>query len=105
MLCRVGDGDCGTTIAQGARAIQADCAKSYPLNNAAASMAAVAESVGLSMGGTSGAIYQMFFVALAGQTQCNIPGEVILTGLQSQCLCSSHNVGVLLWCTLTAAIT
>ena len=30
-------------------------------------MSAVAESVGHSMGGSSGALYQIFFVALAGQ--------------------------------------
>ncbi|KAL3151120.1 hypothetical protein ABBQ38_012986 [Trebouxia sp. C0009 RCD-2024] len=62
---RVGDGDCGTTLAQGARAIRADCCKRYPLNDAAATMNAVAGSVGHSMGGSSGALYQIFFVALA----------------------------------------
>ena len=65
-LCRVGDGDCGTTLAQGAKAIKAGCSKTYPLNDAAATMSAVAESVGHSMGGSSGALYQIFFVALAG---------------------------------------
>lgn len=64
---RVGDGDCGTTLAQGSKAIQADCSRKYPLNDAAACMSAVAESVGHSMGGSSGALYQIFFVALAGQ--------------------------------------
>lgn len=67
---RVGDGDCGTTLAQGAKAIQADCSNKYPLNDAAAAMSAVAESVGHSMGGSSGALYQIFFVALAGQGCC-----------------------------------
>ena len=62
----MGDGDCGTTLAQGAKAIKADCSKTYPLNDAAATMSAVAESVGHSMGGSSGALYQIFFVALAG---------------------------------------
>ncbi len=71
-MSRVGDGDCGTTLAQGARAIKADCCKRYPLNDAAATMNAVAESVGHSMGGSSGALYQIFFVALAGQSCCNL---------------------------------
>ena len=70
VACRVGDGDCGTTLAQGAKAIQADCRNKYPLNDAAAAMSAVAESVGHSMGGSSGALYQIFFVALAGQGCC-----------------------------------
>lgn len=63
---RVGDGDCGTTLAQGARAIVLACRTKYPLNDAAATMSAVAETVGRSMGGSSGALYQIFFVALAG---------------------------------------
>lgn len=66
-LCRVGDGDCGTTLAQGARGIKADCGRRYPLNDAAATMAAVAQTVGHSMGGSSGALYQIFFIALAGE--------------------------------------
>ena len=39
----------------------------YPLNDAAACISAVAESVGHSMGGSSGALYQILFVAMAGQ--------------------------------------
>lgn len=70
--CRVGDGDCGTTLAQGAKAIKADCGTKYPLNDAASTMAAVADSVGHSMGGSSGALYQIFFLALAG-TQLSSP--------------------------------
>ena len=65
-VCRVGDGDCGTTLAQGAKAIRADCRDKYPLNDAAGTMMAVAESVGHSMGGSSGALYQIFFLALSG---------------------------------------
>lgn len=64
---RVGDGDCGTTLAQGAKAIKADCGTKYPLNDAASTMAAVADSVGHSMGGSSGALYQIFFLALAAE--------------------------------------
>ena len=62
----MGDGDCGTTLAQGAKAIKADCGQHYPLNDAAATVTAVAESVGHSMGGSSGALYQIFLVAVAG---------------------------------------
>ena len=67
MCCRVGDGDCGSTLAEGARAIKADCARCYPLNDLAQSMEAVGQSVGNSMGGSSGALYQIYFVAIAGQ--------------------------------------
>ena len=63
----MGDGDCGTTLAQGAKAIKADCGKLYPLNDVAETMEAVAQSVGNSMGGSSGALYQIYFVAVAGQ--------------------------------------
>ena len=64
--CRVGDGDCGSTLAKGASAIQADCASCYPLNAAPACLAAIAESVRRSMGGTSGALYELLFAAAAG---------------------------------------
>ena len=69
MVCRVGDGDCGTTLAQGAQAIKADCSQQYPLNDAADCINALAVSVGDSMGGSSGALYQIYFVAIAGK-QC-----------------------------------
>lgn len=72
---RVGDGDCGTTLAQGARGIKADCGRRYPLNDAAATMAAVAQTVGHSMGGSSGALYQIFFIALAAALKEKQTGE------------------------------
>lgn len=71
VLLRVGDGDCGTTLAQGAKAIKADCEKQYPLNNVAQCINALASSVGNSMGGSSGALYQIYFVAIAGMTSYN----------------------------------
>ena len=67
MVCRVGDGDCGTTLAQGAQAIKADCGQQYPLNDVAECISALAVSVGNSMGGSSGALYQIYFVAIAGR--------------------------------------
>lgn len=64
--CRVGDGDCGSTLAKGASAVQTDCASWYPLNDAPACLAAIAQTVRCSMGGTSGALYDLLFAAVAG---------------------------------------
>ncbi len=54
-------------------------------------MAAVAESVGHSMGGSSGALYQIFFLALAGM-QLSSPEcqylAVLSEASQQSCMCS-----------------
>ncbi len=54
-------------------------------------MAAVADSVGHSMGGSSGALYQIFFLALAGMQQ-SLPEYQYLAVLseasQQSCTCS-----------------
>ena len=89
----MGDGDCGTTLAQGARAVQAGCAQGYPLNDAAATMEALAASIAHAMGGSSGALYQIFFIALAGElgvvTAWLFPGKGLEPGLA--CPALRHN--------------
>ncbi|KAK7364151.1 hypothetical protein VNO80_12588 [Phaseolus coccineus] len=59
---KVGDGDCGSTMYRGAKAILEDI-KNYPLNDAAETLGEIGSSIGRSMGGTSGIIYTIFFKA------------------------------------------
>lgn len=66
---QVGDGDCGDTIARAAAAIQAAATTTYPLNSPSETAAALAETVGHAVGGTSGALYGLFFTASARSLQ------------------------------------
>jgi triose/dihydroxyacetone kinase / FAD-AMP lyase (cyclizing) len=59
-----GDGDCGTTIKAGAQAIRAHVPW-LPLHDLSAGAAQLAAETGRSMGGTSGALYSIFFTAAA----------------------------------------
>ena len=58
-----GDGDCGATWKKGAEAILADL-DSYP-NELAALCRAISKTIGYSMGGSSGVLLSMFFLAAA----------------------------------------
>ena len=62
----VGDGDCGATLATGARGIEAAAAASLPLNAPAACLRGVAGAA-QGMGGTSGALYNIALTAAAGE--------------------------------------
>lgn len=57
-----GDGDCGITFKRGAKQVAASVT-SYPLNDDAATFGAIADSISASMGGTSGALLEIFFRA------------------------------------------
>lgn len=62
----VGDADCGSTLALGAAAMQEDMgAGRYPLDDPVALCAALGRSC-RAMGGSSGALYEIFFTAAAG---------------------------------------
>ncbi|CAL0332596.1 unnamed protein product [Lupinus luteus] len=63
---KVGDGDCGSTMYRGAKAILEDI-KNYPLNDAAETVSEIGLSIGRAMGGTSGIIYTIFFKAAYAQ--------------------------------------
>ncbi|GMH41702.1 hypothetical protein BSKO_09612 [Bryopsis sp. KO-2023] len=65
----VGDGDCGTTMKRGAEHIKKSVAENYPLNSPAGVARSLADSVNASMGGTSGALYSVFFLAAASVLQ------------------------------------
>ncbi|KAL4420321.1 hypothetical protein ABPG77_010226 [Micractinium sp. CCAP 211/92] len=61
---KVGDGDCGSTLAKGASAIQAALQSgALPLDNPASTALALASLAGRSMGGTSGAVYKILLTA------------------------------------------
>ena len=62
---RVGDGDCGTTAAIGARALltSTDALLSSPSNSPSRIALSIAEVLGKNIGGTSGAILKIFFSA------------------------------------------
>mmetsp|Transcript_17901 Transcript_17901/g.35349 ORF Transcript_17901/g.35349 Transcript_17901/m.35349 type:complete len:607 (+) Transcript_17901:51-1871(+) len=55
-----GDGDCGITFQRGAKAIL-EAAPKYPLSNPSKLCAAIADTISGSMGGTSGALLEIFF--------------------------------------------
>ena len=61
---KVGDGDCGTTHARGARALEEDVVY-MPLDEPSELAVAIGMTVRRSMGGTSGALYDIFFSAAA----------------------------------------
>ncbi|TKY44851.1 putative 3,4-dihydroxy-2-butanone kinase [Spatholobus suberectus] len=67
---KVGDGDCGSTMYRGAKAILEDI-KNYPLNEAAETVSEIGSSIGRSMGGTSGIIYTIFFKAAYSQLKAS----------------------------------
>lgn len=61
---RAGDGDTGSTVATGARAIEARLA-ALPLADPAATMQVIGETLGQAMGGSSGVLMSIFFTASA----------------------------------------
>jgi dihydroxyacetone kinase len=61
---RAGDGDTGSTVATGARAIEAVLPQ-LPLADRAATFAAIGETLGTAMGGSSGVLMSIFFTAAA----------------------------------------
>jgi len=69
----VGDGDCGITATRGAKAIIADSASRYPLDSPSGTALQLGLSVRRSMGGTSGALYDIFFHAAAAALKLHPP--------------------------------
>eukprot|EP00199_Chlamydomonas_sp_CCMP681_P000386 CAMPEP_0119101896 /NCGR_PEP_ID=MMETSP1180-20130426/807_1 /TAXON_ID=3052 ORGANISM="Chlamydomonas cf sp, Strain CCMP681" /NCGR_SAMPLE_ID=MMETSP1180 /ASSEMBLY_ACC=CAM_ASM_000741 /LENGTH=591 /DNA_ID=CAMNT_0007086077 /DNA_START=161 /DNA_END=1936 /DNA_ORIENTATION=+ len=71
---KVGDGDCGDTVSHGANAILAELGTTYPLNDVAGTVAALARSVRQAVGGTSGALYDVALTAAAASLRESLPG-------------------------------
>ncbi len=63
--CRIGDGDCGSTLRSGAEAVKAAVGASLPLNHAGGTLRGLAKTLRV-MGGTSGALYNIALTAAAG---------------------------------------
>ncbi|WFP63213.1 dihydroxyacetone kinase subunit DhaK [Mesorhizobium sp. WSM4904] len=61
---KAGDGDTGSTVATGARSVL-DRLDTLPLADRAATLAAIGDTLGTSMGGSSGVLLSIFFTAAA----------------------------------------
>ncbi|CAI9295470.1 unnamed protein product [Lactuca saligna] len=79
---KVGDGDCGSTMARGATAIQQDLKKYYPLNDAAETINEIGSSIRRVMGGTSGILYDIFCKAAYARLKLNSQSDAAITPLQ-----------------------
>ncbi|XP_076923396.1 putative 3,4-dihydroxy-2-butanone kinase [Bidens hawaiensis] len=77
---KVGDGDCGSTMARGATAIQEDLKKYYPFNDAAETINEIGSSVRRVMGGTSGILYDIF--CKAAYARLKLSNQSDITPLQ-----------------------
>lgn len=66
MDAKVGDGDCGTTIAKGASAVM-EAVGRLPADDLSGTALAVGHLLGRSMGGTSGAVYKLLLTAAAAE--------------------------------------
>ncbi|XP_061162584.1 triokinase/FMN cyclase-like [Saccostrea echinata] len=71
-----GDGDCGTTLARGAKAIMKELGQkekpNLPVDNPATLALSLARIVENSMGGSSGALYSLFFTSASHSLQNNV---------------------------------
>ena len=72
----VGDGDCGVTLARGAKAVLEYIESPNISNDALRTVVNLAEVIENNMDGTSGAIYGIFFAALASAVRTVSPGTL-----------------------------
>uniref|UniRef100_M4DCC4 3,4-dihydroxy-2-butanone kinase n=1 Tax=Brassica campestris TaxID=3711 RepID=M4DCC4_BRACM len=73
---KVGDGDCGSTMCRGAKAILDDMKNYYPLNDAAETVNEIGSSIRRVMGGTSGIICSLLCKAAYAELKANAQSEV-----------------------------
>ena len=72
----VGDGDLGISLAPGAQAVVEDLAASlYPLDDPAATLHALGLTLQGALGGTSGALYAVFFLRAAARLRPGSPDD------------------------------
>ena len=62
---QVGDGDCGSTLANACKTIRAEMDTAYPFNRSVPLLRAIGRSIGRASGGTSGGLYQTFLYSAA----------------------------------------
>ncbi|KAL1318254.1 hypothetical protein HN51_070535 [Arachis hypogaea] len=84
---KVGDGDCGSTMYRGAKAILEDI-KNYPLNDAAETVNEIGSTIRRAMGGTSGIIYTIFCKAAYTQLKPS-SGSVVTPKQWAEALAAS----------------
>ncbi|RWA77734.1 dihydroxyacetone kinase subunit DhaK [Mesorhizobium sp.] len=78
---KAGDGDTGSTVATGARGVL-DRIDTLPLADKAATLAAIGDTLGTSMGGSSGVLLSIFFTAAAQSLGGGAPlGKALIAGL------------------------
>ncbi|WP_434725010.1 dihydroxyacetone kinase subunit DhaK [Mesorhizobium sp. RIZ17] len=90
---KAGDGDTGSTVATGARSVL-ERIDALPLADRAATLAAIGDTLGASMGGSSGVLLSIFFTA-AAQTMgfgATLP-KALLAGLDRMTFYGGAKVG------------
>jgi len=90
---KAGDGDTGSTVATGARGILGRI-DSLPLADRAATLAAIGDMLGTSMGGSSGVLLSIFFTAAAQSLSGGAAlGKALLAGLDRMTFYGGAGIG------------
>ncbi|MDX8508445.1 dihydroxyacetone kinase subunit DhaK [Mesorhizobium captivum] len=90
---KAGDGDTGSTVTTGARSVL-DRIGTLPLADKAETLAAIGETLGTSMGGSSGVLLSIFFTASAQSLGGGAPlGKALLAGLDRMTFYGGAKVG------------
>ena len=90
---RAGDGDTGSTVATGARSVL-DRIDALPLADRAATLAAIGETLGISMGGSSGVLLSIFFTAASQSLGAGASlSKALLAGLERMTFYGGAKVG------------
>ncbi|WP_027166089.1 dihydroxyacetone kinase subunit DhaK [Mesorhizobium sp. WSM3224] len=90
---KAGDGDTGSTVATGARSIL-ERIDTLPLADKAATAAAIGDTLGASMGGSSGVLLSIFFTAASQSLGAGAPvGKALLAGLDRMTFYGGAKVG------------
>ncbi|RWL85264.1 MAG: DAK2 domain-containing protein [Mesorhizobium sp.] len=90
---KAGDGDTGSTVATGARSIL-ERIDALPLADTAATAAAIGDTLGTSMGGSSGVLLSIFFTAASQSLGAGAPlGKALLAGLDRMTFYGGAKVG------------
>ncbi|RWA77587.1 MAG: DAK2 domain-containing protein [Mesorhizobium sp.] len=90
---KAGDGDTGSTVATGARSVLGRI-DALPLADRAATLAAIGDTLGTSMGGSSGVLLSIFFTAAAQSLKGGAAlGKALLAGLDRMTFYGGAKIG------------
>lgn len=90
---KAGDGDTGSTVATGARSVL-EKLDTLPLADPAATLAAIGDSLGVAMGGSSGVLLSIFFTAAAQASNGGATlSKALLAGLDRMTFYGGARVG------------